>query len=160
MAGTSDFVVHRADHIGFSVASLDAALRFWVGGLGAQLVRTGDMDGDFLGEVTGARGASVRMAIVSLAGQTIELLEYRDLDLRHRASRPFDPGFAHLALIVDNIDRVLVRVAEHGWKPQGVPQVISGGARAGTRVIYAVGPDGATIELMQPPSAVLENPES
>ncbi|RYE59916.1 MAG: glyoxalase/bleomycin resistance/dioxygenase family protein [Hyphomicrobiales bacterium] len=149
----SDFAVRRADHVGFSVASLDSALRFWVEGLGGQLVRVGDMDGEFLGEVTGAHGASVRMAIVSLAGQMIELLEYRGVDLQHRASRPFDPGFAHLALIVDDIDSLLARIAVYEWRPQGKPQVISGGTRAGTKVIYAVGPDGATIELMQLPEA-------
>lgn len=153
MPEESNFAVRRADHVGFSVASLDLALRFWVEGLGGQLVRTGDMGGEFLGEVTGAHGASVRMAIVSLAGQMIELLEYRGVDLQHRASRPFDPGFAHLALIVDDIDRVLARIAVYEWRPQGKPQVISGGTRAGTKVIYAVGPDGATIEFMQPPEA-------
>lgn len=109
------------------------------------------MGGDFLGEVTGARGASVRMAIISLAGQTIELLEYRHLELRPGAARPFDPGFAHLALIVDDVDRVLARIADHGWRPQGRPQTIAAGPRAGTKVIYAVGPDGAAIEFMQPP---------
>jgi catechol 2,3-dioxygenase-like lactoylglutathione lyase family enzyme len=149
----SDFIVRRADHVGFSVASLDLALRFWVEGLGGQLVRVGDMGGEFLGEVTGAHGASVRMAIVSLAGQMIELLEYRGVDLQHRVSRPFDPGFAHLALIVDDIEKVLARIAVYEWRPQGKPQVIHGGARAGTKVIYAVGPDGATIEFMQPPDA-------
>ncbi|RYG56728.1 MAG: glyoxalase/bleomycin resistance/dioxygenase family protein, partial [Alphaproteobacteria bacterium] len=34
---------------------------------------------------------------------------------------------------------------------------IAGGARAGTRVIYVVGPDGATIEFMQPPIAIREH---
>ncbi len=63
-------------------------------------------------------------------------------------AKPFDPGFAHLALVVDDIDALLVRIAVHGWKAQGTPQPIASGARAGTRVIYAVGPDGATIEFI------------
>jgi hypothetical protein len=37
--------VRRADHVGFAVAFLDEALRFWVDGLGARLVRTGEMGG-------------------------------------------------------------------------------------------------------------------
>ena len=146
-------VVRRADHVGFSVASLDGAISFWVDGLGASLVRTGEMGGAFIGQVTGANGAEVRMAIVSLAGQTVELLEYRGLDRPRDSSRPFDPGFAHLALVVDDLDAVLARIADHGWKAQGIPQAIAAGARAGTRVVYAVGPDGATIEFMQPPPA-------
>ncbi|WP_416357805.1 VOC family protein [Aureimonas phyllosphaerae] len=146
--------VRRADHVGFAVASLDESLRFWVDGLGAQLVRTGEMGGEFLGQVTGAHGAQVRMAIISLAGQTIELLEYRGLNRSTVLAKPFDPGFAHLALVVDDIDAILARIATYGWKAQGIPQPIASGARAGTRVIYVVGPDGATIEFMQPPASV------
>jgi catechol 2,3-dioxygenase-like lactoylglutathione lyase family enzyme len=146
--------VRRADHVGFAVASLDEALQFWVDGLGARLVRTGEMGGEFLGQVTGAHGAQVRMAIVSLADLTIELLEYRGLDRPSVPAKPFDPGFAHLALVVADIDTLLVRIAAYGWKAQGIPQPIASGVRAGTRVIYAVGPDGATIEFMQPPASV------
>ncbi|MGU3664135.1 VOC family protein [Methylobacterium sp. A49B] len=146
--------VRRADHVGFAVACLDEALRFWVGGLGARLVRTGEMGGEFLGQVTGAHGATVRMAIVSLADQTIELLEYQGPDRPSAPAKPSDPGFAHLALMVDDLDALLVRIAPYGWKAQGIPQPLASGARAGTRVIYAVGPDGATIEFMQPPASV------
>ena len=110
MTDQANFYVQRADHVGFAVASLDAALRFWVDGLGARLVRTGEMGGEFLGQVTGAHGAQVRMAIVSLADQTIELLEYRGLDRPSVTAKPFDPGFAHLALVVDDIDALLARI--------------------------------------------------
>lgn len=34
MIDNQEIVVRRADHVGFSVASLDAALRFWIDGLG------------------------------------------------------------------------------------------------------------------------------
>lgn len=151
MTEHASFQVLRADHVGFAVGSLDQALRFWIEGLGAQLVRTGDMGGEFLGQVTGAHGAQVQMAIVSLADQTVELLEYQGLTRPRAPAKPFDPGFAHLALTVNDIDAVLTRIAVHGWKAQGIPQVIPEGARAGTRVIYTVGPDGETIEFVQPP---------
>lgn len=157
MSKHASFQVRRADHVGFAVASLDEALRFWLDGLGARLVRTGEMGGEFLGQVTGAHGAEVRIAIVSLADQTIELLEYQGVDRPSAPAKPFDPGFAHLALVVDDIDALLARIATYGWKAQGTPQPIAGGARAGTRVIYVVGPDGATIEFMQPPTAVREH---
>jgi len=154
MMGHANIQVQRADHVGFAVASLGESLRFWVDGLGARLVRTGEMEGEFLGQVTGAHGARVRLAIVSLADQTIELLEYHGLERPSAPAKPFDPGFAHLALVVDDIDALLARIAAYGWKAQGTPQPIASGARAGTRVIYAVGPDGATIEFMQPPLVI------
>lgn len=148
---TQPVSIRRADHVGFSVASLDAALRFWVEALGARLVRTGEMGGDFLAQITGARGAHVRLAIVEVAGQTIELLEYGDIDRPAAPARPYDPGFAHLAFVVDDLDAAQARIAAHGWRAQGVPQTIAAGPRAGTKVIYAVGPDGATLEFLQPP---------
>jgi catechol 2,3-dioxygenase-like lactoylglutathione lyase family enzyme len=157
MSEHTSFQVRRADHVGFAVASLDEALQFWLDGLGARLVRTGEMGGEFLGQVTGAHGAQVRIAIVTLADQTIELLEYQGVDRPGASAKPFDPGFAHLALVVDDIDALLTRIAPYGWKAQGTPQPIAGGARAGTRVIYVVGPDGATIEFMQPPTNVRDH---
>ena len=45
------------------------------------------------------------------------------------SSRPYDPGFAHLAFEVDNIDAVLTRIAEFGWRAQGTPQPIAGGTK-------------------------------
>ena len=160
MTDQSPFAVRRADHVGFSVASLEAALRFWVEALGGRIVRTGEMGGESLGQSTGARGAHVRMAIVEIAGQTIELLEYGGIDKPAAPARPFDPGFAHLALIVDDLDAVLARIAAYGWRAQGVPQAIAAGPRAGTMVMYAVGPDGATVEFMQPPDASADATEA
>ncbi|MCQ8279717.1 VOC family protein [Acetobacteraceae bacterium KSS8] len=140
----------RADHVGFAVASLDAALRFWIDGLGATLEREGEMAGAFLQEVTGAPDATVRMAVVSFAGLEIELLDYAGPDRPASPQKPFHPGFAHLALMVADLPAVLARIAPHGWRPAGTPQRIPVGARAGTLVVYVTGPDGATIELMQP----------
>lgn len=97
------------------------------------------------------------MAIVSLVDQAIELLEYQGVDRPSASAKPFDPGSAHLALVVDDIDALLVRIAAYGWKAQGTPQSIAGGARAGTRVIYVVGPDGAAIEFMQPPATAQDH---
>jgi len=46
---------------------------------------------------------------------------------------------------------VIEAVRDHGWHPQGLTQTIDAGERAGTRVMYIVGPAGSAIELMQPP---------
>ena len=152
MPGASTPSVRRPDHVGFAVASLDEAIRFWVEGLGAKLVRTGRLDGPFLANVTGARDAEVDLAIVELAGGAVELLQYRGTRPRNGAApAPFDAGAAHLGLIVDDLDAMVARVGAYGWFAQGIAQVIPAGPRAGTRVMYVVGPDGATIEFMQPP---------
>ncbi|WP_348649355.1 VOC family protein [Methylobacterium aquaticum] len=70
--------------------------------------------------------------------------------LSGRTGQAYDPGFAHPATVADDIDALLARLAGYGWKAQGVPQTVGGGARSGTRLIFVVGPDGATVEFMQP----------
>lgn len=153
MTSSRKFEVYRSDHVGISVPSLDDAIRFWTEALGAKLIRTGEMAGDFLTQVTGAKNSTVKMAIVELAGQTIELLEYDDVTQRtEAASKPYSAGILHLAIQVSNIEAVIEKVGHYGWKAQGKPQRIEVGSRTGTHVMYVVGPAGTALELMQPPS--------
>lgn len=153
MTSSLNFEVYRSDHVGISVPSLDDAILFWTEALGAELIRTGEMAGDFLAQVTGAKNSTVKMAIVELAGQKIELLEYDDVTKRTEApSKPYSAGILHLAIQVSNIEAVIEKVGYYGWKAQGKPQKIEAGSRAGTHVMYIVGPSGTALELMQPPS--------
>lgn len=152
MAEAPRFSISRADHVGFSVSSLDRATAFWVNVMGAQLVASSQSGGAFLREVTGAPDATVRIAMVELAGQRIELLEYEGPQKPDRPQQPFDPGYGHLAFVVDDIDALLARIEPHGWLPQGVPQLAKTGAREGWRLIYTRGPDGETVEFLQPPA--------
>lgn len=88
MSEHASFEVRCVDHIGLAVATLNEAFRFWLDGPGARLVRTGEMGGEFLDHLTGAHGAPVRLAMVSLAVQTIELLEYQgEIGRTHQRSR-------------------------------------------------------------------------
>ena len=65
------------DHIGFSVSSLEDAIQFWTEAMGFEVLRKGEMGGDFLREVTGVDDPRCRMAlVVSASGFPIELLEY------------------------------------------------------------------------------------
>lgn len=147
-----DFEVYRSDHVGFSVPSLDEALLFWTEALGARLVRTGEMAGDFLTQVTGAKNSTVKMAIIELAGQVVELLEYDEVTKQAEAdSQPYRAGILHFAIQVSDIEAVVKKVSYYGWKAQGKTQTIEAGSRAGTRVMYIVGPAGAALELLQPP---------
>jgi hypothetical protein len=103
----------------------------------------------FIDEVTGARGADVRMALLELAGIKIELLQYDNIKQPEELSAPYIPGYAHLAFIVEDLDTLLSKVSEYGWKTPGKPQTVLSGPMQGTRVIYLQSPDGQTLELME-----------
>jgi len=113
-------------------------------------------------EITGVDGAELKLAVMKApGGHKIELLEYlgpadrkKDVDpstsLR-TSLRPCDVGSAHVAFTVDNLDVVLNRIAESGWKAAGHAQTLTVGPNAGKRVVYVRDPDGTTIEFMEMP---------
>jgi len=147
----SKHAVHAVDHIGFAVSSLEEVIRFWTNGLGFTLERQSEMGGPFISEVTGTADPNVRTAIVKGPdGSRIELLEYSQGD-RHGATPPTASaiGSAHLALRVQDMHAVLGRIEQAGWKARGTPQSIPAGPRRGTLVVYVIGPDNITLELME-----------
>ncbi|MCW6507925.1 VOC family protein [Lichenifustis flavocetrariae] len=149
----NDAGVMAVDHMGFSVGSLEDALQFWTEAMGFVLVRQSEMGGAFLRETTGVEDPRCRMALVKDPnGFAVELLEYstgHELGRVPRSSGAI--GSAHLAVTVVDIRRAVGRVETAGWQVKGLPQQIPGGPRSGTIVAYVAGPDGITIELMQPP---------
>src|SRR4051794_15190743 len=148
------FGITRADHTGFTVSSLDASLKFWVDVLGFRLVTRNHYPvSEFLENVVGVPGAELTLAMVEVpGGHLIELLEYSAPgDRQLLKPRACDVGSAHIALLIDDIDALLLRVEQAGWLPLGKPQTVQGGSRAGLRLVYVRGPDGVTVEFLQPP---------
>jgi catechol 2,3-dioxygenase-like lactoylglutathione lyase family enzyme len=149
------FRIVSADHTGITVSNLERSLAFWRDVLGFEFSHTAHQKGDLAQEITGVEGAEIKLAVLKTpGGHRIELLEYLAPADRKRANlRPCDIGFVHVALLVDNLDLVLERIAASGWEAAGKPQTLKTGPNAGKCVIYVRDPDGTTIELMQPPNA-------
>ena len=150
------FRIISADHTGFTVKNLERSLAFWRDVLGFEFSHTAHQKGERPEQITGVPGAELKLAVVKTpSGHKIELLEYfapadrkKDFELR-----PCDLGHIHVALTVDDLDAVLKKIAESGWKAAGEPQGLTEGPNAGKRVVYVRDPDGTTIEFMQMPKA-------
>ena len=140
------------DHTGFSVSSLDEAIQFWTQAMGFELVRESEMGGDFLRRTTGVDDRCCRMALVKgPGGYHIELLEYSTARSLGRVPESAGGiGASHLAVTVSDIEKAIACVEAAGWTAKGSVERIPAGPREGTRVAYVCGPDGITIELMQP----------
>jgi catechol 2,3-dioxygenase-like lactoylglutathione lyase family enzyme len=149
------FRIVSADHTGITVSNLERSLAFWRDVLGFEFSHTAHQKGELAREITGVDGAEIKLAVLKTpGGHKIELLEYLAPADRKRANlRPCDIGFVHVALLVDNLDLVLERIAASGWEAAGKTQTLKTGPNAGKCVIYVRDPDGTTIELMQPPNA-------
>ena len=143
-----------ADHTGITVSNLERSLAFWRDVLGFGLSHIAHQTGKMAKEITGVAGAEIKLAVVKApGGHKIELLEYLAPPdgKRHVNLLPCDVGHVHVALIVDDLEDVLERIAKFGWKAAGEPQTLKSGPNAGKRVVYVRDPDGTTIEFMQSP---------
>lgn len=146
------FHIIAVDHTGFTVSNLETSLAFWRDVLGFELSHRPHQTGELASEITGVPGAEISIAVLKGYGHKIELLEYlAPADRKHVDLRACDVGFVHVALLVDDLDAVLERIAASGWKAVGKPQTLTAGPNIGKRVIYVRDPDGTTIEFMQQP---------
>jgi glyoxylase I family protein len=145
------FRIISPDHTGITVSNLERSLAFWRDVLGFELSHMAHQTGELAQEITGVAGAEIKLAVLKTpAGHKIELLEYlAPPDREHADVRPCDVGHVHVALLVDDLDTILEKIAGSGWKAAGEPQTLKMGPNAGKRVVYVRDPDGTTIEFMQ-----------
>ncbi len=152
------FCIVAADHTGITVSNLERSVQFWQNVLGFEFSHAAHQKGELAQEITGVAGAEIKLAVLRTpGGHKIELLEYlAPPDSKCAYLRPCDVGFVHVALLIDDLDAVLERIAAFGWKAAGKPQILKSGPNTGKRVAYVRDPDGTTIELMQPAVAKAE----
>lgn len=151
----ASFRIVAADHTGIRVSNLERSLAFWRDVLGFEFSHSAHQKGERPEQITGVKGADLKLAVLKTpSGHKIELLEYfAPADRRCVDLRPCDVGHMHVALIVDDLEAVLQKIAASGWKAAGKPQTLTSGPNAGKRVVYVRDPDGTTIEFMQMPFA-------
>ncbi len=151
------FKIIAADHTGITVSNLERAREFWQNVLGFEFSHSAHQTGERPEQITGVKGAELKLAVLKTpSGHKIELLEYFAPSDRRRVDlRPCDVGHVHVALTVDDLDAVLKKIAESGWKAAGEPQTLKQGPNAGKRVVYVRDPDGTTIELMELPRGTI-----
>jgi catechol 2,3-dioxygenase-like lactoylglutathione lyase family enzyme len=158
------FRIIAADHTGITVSNLERSLEFWQNALGFEFSHRANQTGRMAEEITGVKGAQLKLAVVKApGGHKIELLEYlAPADRRQHVDpstslrtslRPCDVGHVHIALTVENLEPLLQKIAASGWKAAGKPQTLTVGPNAGNHVVYLRDPDGTTIEFMQMPEA-------
>jgi catechol 2,3-dioxygenase-like lactoylglutathione lyase family enzyme len=110
-----------------------------------------DMSGDWIEEGTGVHGVRIRGAHLRLpgfgdGGPTLEIFQYNK-GIRAHIKKINEPGIAHIAFRVDDVDRALAEVISHGGGRLGkiATKYID---EVGTlRFVYATDPDGNIIEL-------------
>lgn len=135
-------------HTGLVVADLEQALYFWCDALGFKLVKQMDESGPHIDAMMGLQ--DVRVTTAKLAapdGNMIELLRFHSHpDQPKWDGTPYSTGFTHIALTVDDLDQCVSKLAQAGVSFPATPQYSPDGT---AKVIYAQGPEGVLLELVE-----------
>src|SRR5213592_163933 len=77
MSAAKSFRIISVDHTGITVSNLERSLAFWRDVLGFELSHTAHQTGEMAEQITGVKGAELKLAVVKApGGHKIELLEY------------------------------------------------------------------------------------
>jgi glyoxylase I family protein len=135
-------------HTGLVVADLDLALYFWCEALGFRVVRQMDESGPHIDAMMGLQGVRVTTAkLAAPDGNLIELLYFQSHpDKPTWKGNPYSTGFTHIALTVDDLDQLILKLSNFGVNFPAPPQRSLDGY---AKVIYAQGPEGVLLELVE-----------
>jgi catechol 2,3-dioxygenase-like lactoylglutathione lyase family enzyme len=140
--------VRRFDHIGITVADLDAATAFFVG-LGLEVEGTGSVEGEFVETVCGLPGAHCRIVMLRPpdGGSRLELSSF--VTPEHLPGSPAamanELGLRNVSFEVGDLDAALAVVAADGY---GLVAGI-GEYEGSVRMAYVRGPEGIVVSLFE-----------
>ncbi|WP_177204192.1 VOC family protein [Sphingobium sp. AP50] len=143
-------------HTGITVSDMSRALNFFGDGLGASVSIPILYDDPMFERITGVPGAQIEIAYAEFPGHRLELLRYtHPVSQTPNLAQPSDPGHFHLALMVEDIDKIITKLGRFGFTSAGPVVHVQEPAFS---VIYTYGFDNLVIELMDhsaPPPAPL-----
>lgn len=150
------------DHIGVVVSDIDRALGFWRDAIGLAVTGRGTADWPHLSDMNGLPGVALDWCTLALGDTVIELTAYHG----GQAAAPGEnapgenppdentPGRVHVGIVVDDLGAVLARLRTGNARLRSHrPVRIAAGQYTGYLAIYALDPDGTSVELFERPAA-------
>lgn len=140
--------IRRFDHVGITVADLDAVTAFFVG-LGLEVEGTGYVEGDFVETVCGIPGAQCEIAMLRPpdGGARLELASFVTPD--HVAGSPApmanELGLRNVSFEVGDLQAAVDAVAKDGYGLIGG----IGDYENSVRMAYVRGPEGIIVNLFE-----------
>lgn len=143
--------VTKAHHTGLSVRSLKESTKFYKEILGFEEVFSWNPQAEYIGKLTGYPQVNLNATILKMPGVDVflELLEYSNVDLNEIDHGNANPGIAHLAFFVDDVDEWYQILISKGVKAVSDPVTPTIGPNKGGRAVYMIDPDGIRVELIQ-----------
>ena len=135
-------------HVGLVVADFDNAIKFWCDTMGFVISRQMEESGPHIDAMIGLKDVRVTTAKLSAPdGNLLELLHFHSHpDKTYWEGAPYSTGLTHIALTVHNLDETCRRLKQVGVSfPSEPTKSVDGFAK----VIYATGPEGVLLELVE-----------
>jgi len=144
-------VITKAHHMGLQVADLDRSIAFYRDVLGFAVVFRWNPQAEYIRELVGYPDADIHAVILRLPATDValELLEYRNVEREAVDPRTANPGTAHIAFYVDDLDALYEDLRTRGVPSVSSPVTPTIGPNRGGRAVYMLDPDGIRIELIQ-----------
>jgi len=144
-------MIKSTEHFSFTVSNLNDSLHFFCDLLGLKATPVMEVGDEDLQKIVGIPGARLRLSLVQAPdNKNIELIEYvkprgKKLDLKTN-----NTGVAHLAFVVDDIQKMYDDLSKKGVKFNSPPVLVPGNDGKGRwAVCYLKGPDNITLELIE-----------
>ncbi len=143
--------ISKGHHVGLTVQSLEASLFFYRDLLGLEVKFTWSPVAEYIREVTGYKEANFRISVLEIPGMDLylELIEYSNIEQAEIDHRNGNPGIAHIAFQVEDLDKFYTYLVENNVKSVSKPTTPTVGPNVGGRIVYMIDPDGYRVELIQ-----------
>lgn len=144
-------MIKAVEHFSFTVGNMEMALHFFRDLLGLHATPIIEVDSKEVQRIVGMPGALLRISIVQVpGGANIEMIEYVRPEGIKIDSKSCNPGAAHVAFLVDDIQKIYQDLSSKGVRFVNPPVWTPGNDGKGRwGVCYLKGPDDITVELVE-----------
>jgi glyoxylase I family protein len=144
-------MIKAVNHFSFTISDIEKALHFFRDQLGLPATPVIEVAKKEVQRIVGMPGALLRISIVKIpGGSSMELIEYVRPEGKKIDSASCNPGVAHIAFEVDDIERIYHDLSNKGVSFVNPPVWASGNDGTGYwGVSYLKGPDDITVELIE-----------
>jgi len=152
-------MIKGVQHFSFTVSNLQETLHFFCDLLGLEATPVREVKGERIEQILQIPAASLRISNVTTPDNgNLELIEYVAPEGAKIDLKTCNVGVAHLALEVDDIQKMYDDLSAKGVKFHHAPLWAGAGALKGWGISYLKGPDGITLEFMEAPKGVKLHP--
>ncbi len=144
-------MIKAMEHFSFTVSKIETALHFFHDLLGLHATPIMEVDSKEVQTIVGMPGAHLRISIIQVpGGANMEIIEYVHPRGAKINSNSCNPGAAHIAFLVDDIQKMHQDLSSQGIRFVNPPVWAPGNDERGKwGVAYLKGPDDITVELVE-----------